>query len=279
MALVGFAAHLVEVEAHVGAGVPGFAMVGHPRPLAAGGARPGPGRARGLRRRPAAAPAHGQPDAGVAAQGGFGVRRRHRGRRPGGARQARPRLGREHGARRRARPRRPAPSGAPACCRWCSPPSGPAGDGSWCRTRTASRRGWCPAPRSSPRSAWPTCCGRTAATSTTTATVRPVPLPPVTHPPAPPVPDLRDVAGQATGRRRAGGRSRRRRTTCSCSARPGRARRCSRRGCRACCPTSTTRTRSRSPPCTRWSARSTRAAGWCGGRRSRARTTARPRRR
>lgn len=30
--------------------------------------------------------------------------------------------------------------------------------------------------------------------------VRPVPLPPVTIPPAPPVPDLRDVAGQATGR-------------------------------------------------------------------------------
>ncbi len=30
--------------------------------------------------------------------------------------------------------------------------------------------------------------------------VRPVPLPPVTLPPAPPVPDLRDVAGQATGR-------------------------------------------------------------------------------
>ena len=28
MALVGFAAHPVEVEAHVGAGVPGFAMVG-----------------------------------------------------------------------------------------------------------------------------------------------------------------------------------------------------------------------------------------------------------
>ena len=41
-------------------------------------------------------------------------------------------------------------------------------------------------------------------------------------------------------------------TTCCSTVRPASARRCSPNGCRACCPTWTCTTRSRSPPCTRW---------------------------
>ena len=67
-----------------------------------------------------------------------------------------------------------------------------------------------------------------------------------------------------SGRRRPSGRSRSPRrggTTCSCTDRRGRARRCSPHGCPGCCPTSSRPTRWRCRRCTRWPA-STCPAVW-----------------
>ena len=241
VALTGVEGHVVDVEAHIGNG-PAGVQPGRAAGYRAGrGEVPGPGGGRQLRAGLAAAQADGRAVACHAAQGGSTLRHGHR---TGGSRLP----PKSCHSRRSTEPcysgswdSTAGSSRSAARCRLCWRPRRPGGGGSWCRSRTSARQGW----------------SRTIevfgvrSLRQVVAVLRgdEVPDEPAYPEPGEPAsaeevigtPDRLDgsTSPRCSVKRSHARRWRWRRraaTTCSCPARPERARPCSRNGCRACCP-------------------------------------------
>ena len=190
----------------------------------------------------AAAPAHGEPLARGAAQARLGLRPRDRDGVPRGRRRCRPRVGRLASCTSASSGSTAGSGRSTASCPRCSPRRARASTRSWCRPANADEA------RARARAStvigvaslleaairhggrFDDAASRDRAGAAPRAASRPAPTT---------AGDLADVVGQRATPSRRSSRRRPAGTTSSCSARPARARRCSRRGCPGSCPTST----------------------------------------